>query len=77
MNATLQKSSRLCELNNFSHDKKPQYVHTRIVDRKNVMQLRDDNDLRYMQMQGVTGEGTALICLIKTHTHLTQWAKKI
>ena len=46
MNATLQKSSRLCELNNFSHDKKPQYVHTRIVDRKNVMQLRDDNDLR-------------------------------
>ena len=27
-----------------------------------------------MQMQGVTGEGTALICLIKTHI---QWAEKI
>ena len=26
MNATLQKSSRLCELNNFSNDKKPQYA---------------------------------------------------
>ena len=56
MNATLQKSSRLCELNNFSYDKKPQYVHTRIVDRKNVMQLRDDNDLR-CRCKGLQGRG--------------------